>query len=112
MAADRGVPPAPPSHGGGPEPDGDDGGDGPDSAGADAGQDNAGQDNAGQDNAGQAAGQPFHEVLLASVPALLLHSSAERLLSPLRDYDARHNAELLPTLRAFLACDGSWAVCA
>ena len=57
-------------------------------------------------------GQQFHEVLLASVPAALLHACAERLLGPLRDYDTRHNAELMPTLRSFLACDGSWAVCA
>jgi len=58
------------------------------------------------------AGRQFHEVLLASVPASLLHASAERLLGPLRDYDTRHNAELLPTLRSFLGCDGSWAACA
>ena len=38
--------------------------------------------------------------------------SHERLLGPLADYDARHNAELLPTLRSFLACDGSWSACA
>ena len=35
-----------------------------------------------------------------------------RLLGPVRDYDARHNAELLPTLASFLACDGSWSACA
>jgi DNA-binding PucR family transcriptional regulator len=56
--------------------------------------------------------QQLHELLLASVPASLLRSSAERLLGPLRDYDARHNAELMPTLRSFLSCDGSWSVCA
>jgi DNA-binding PucR family transcriptional regulator len=61
---------------------------------------------------GPVTGQQFHEVLLASVPASVLHSSAERLLGPLRDYDMRHNAELMPTLRSFLACDGSWAACA
>ena len=64
------------------------------------------------DGAGHDTGQQFHELLLASVPASLLHSSAERLLGPLRDYDTRHNAELMPTLRSFLACDGSWAACA
>jgi DNA-binding PucR family transcriptional regulator len=64
------------------------------------------------DDDGRNTGQPFHEVLLASVPASLLHAAAERLLGPLRDYDTRHNAELMPTLRSFLACDGSWAVCA
>jgi DNA-binding PucR family transcriptional regulator len=54
----------------------------------------------------------LHELLLASVPVPVLRSSRERLLGPLRDYDARHHAELLPTLTAFLACDGSWAACA
>jgi DNA-binding PucR family transcriptional regulator len=53
-----------------------------------------------------------HERLLASVPASVLRSFSERLLGPLTDYDARHNAELLPTLRSFLACDGSWSACA
>ena len=53
-----------------------------------------------------------HELLLATVPALVLLSVRERLLGPLAEYDARHNAELLPTLRSFLACDGSWSVCA
>jgi hypothetical protein len=53
-----------------------------------------------------------HELLLASVPTTVLRSFRERLLGPLREYDARHNAELLPTLRSFLACDGSWSACA
>jgi hypothetical protein len=53
-----------------------------------------------------------HELLLASVPAPVLRSFTERLLGPLTEYDARHNAELLPTLRSFLACDGSWSACA
>jgi DNA-binding PucR family transcriptional regulator len=53
-----------------------------------------------------------HELLLANVPAAVLRSFRDRLLGPVADYDARHNAELLPTLRAFLACDGSWTVCA
>ena len=56
--------------------------------------------------------RPLHELLLASVPGPLLRSLTERLLGPLTDYDARHNAELLPTLRSFLACDGSWSACA
>ena len=70
---------------------------------------------------GQAAGRgpaagarpepPPHE-LLASVPAPVLHSFRDRLLGPLTDYDDRHNAELLATLRSFLACDGSWSACA
>ena len=53
-----------------------------------------------------------HELLLASVPAPVLRSFRDRLLGPLADYDARHNAELLTTLRSFLACDGSWSACA
>jgi DNA-binding PucR family transcriptional regulator len=57
-------------------------------------------------------GADSHERLLASVPTPVLRSFTERLLGPLADYDARHNAELLPTLRSFLACDGSWSACA
>jgi len=53
-----------------------------------------------------------HERLLASVPTSVLRAFRERLLGPLAEYDARHNAELLPTLRSFLACDGSWSACA
>jgi len=55
---------------------------------------------------------PLHQLLLASVPAPVLRSFGERLLGPLRDYDDRHRAELLPTLRSFLDCDGSWSACA
>jgi DNA-binding PucR family transcriptional regulator len=55
---------------------------------------------------------PLHELLLASVPVPVLRSSRERLLGPVREYDTRHNAELLSTLRSFLACDGSWSACA
>ncbi len=60
------------------------------------------------------AGGPVdtHERLLDSVPASVLRSFTDRLLGPLTEYDARHNAELLPTLRSFLACDGSWSACA
>ena len=50
--------------------------------------------------------------LLASVPAPVLRSFRDRLLGPLAEYDARRGAELLPTLRSFLACDGSWSACA
>jgi DNA-binding PucR family transcriptional regulator len=55
---------------------------------------------------------PLHDVLLATAPGPVLRSLRERLLSPVLDYDAAHNAELLSTLRAFLACDGSWSACA
>jgi hypothetical protein len=53
-----------------------------------------------------------HELLLATVPASLLRSFRERLLGPLLAYDDQHRAELLPTLREFLACSGSWNACA
>jgi DNA-binding PucR family transcriptional regulator len=53
-----------------------------------------------------------HELLLATVPSSVLRSYRERLLGPLAAYDDRHRAELLPTLRAFLACSGSWNACA
>ncbi len=60
---------------------------------------------------GEPAANAGHE-LLASVPPPVLRSFRERLLGPLAEYDARHRAELLPTLRSFLACDGSWSACA
>ncbi len=53
-----------------------------------------------------------HELLLATVPSGVLRSFRERLLGPLLAYDDRHRAELLPTLREFLACSGSWNACA
>ena len=53
-----------------------------------------------------------YERLLDSVPAAVLRSFRDRLLGPLAEYDNRHSAELLPTLRSFLACDGSWSACA
>jgi len=53
-----------------------------------------------------------HELFLASVPASVLRSFRERLLGPLLSYDERHRAELVSTLREFLACSGSWNACA
>jgi hypothetical protein len=53
-----------------------------------------------------------HELLLASVPSSVLRSFRDRLLGPLVAYDERHHAELLPTLREFLAASGSWHACA
>jgi hypothetical protein len=53
-----------------------------------------------------------HELLLASVSASVLRTFRERLLGPVVNYDEQHHAELLPTLRAFLDCDGSWNACA
>jgi hypothetical protein len=52
------------------------------------------------------------ELLLASIPASVLRSYRQRMLGPLVSYDERHRAELLPTLREFLACSGSWNACA
>lgn len=63
----------------------------------------------------QAPGPPdtvSHELLLDTVPRRVLRSFRDRLLGPLADYDERNDAELLPTLRSFLACDGSWSACA
>ena len=53
-----------------------------------------------------------HELLLASVPGSVLRSFRDRLLGPLLAYDDQHRAELLQTLREFLACSGSWNACA
>jgi hypothetical protein len=53
-----------------------------------------------------------HELLLASVPGSVLRSFRQRLLGPVVAYDEQHHAELLPTLREFLACSGSWNACA
>ena len=51
-------------------------------------------------------------LLLATVPPSVLRSFRDRLLGPLLAYDDRHRAELLPTLREFLACSGSRNACA
>jgi DNA-binding PucR family transcriptional regulator len=53
-----------------------------------------------------------HELLLASVAAPVLRSFRDRLLGPVTAYDERHHAELVPTLRVFLDCNGSWSTCA
>ncbi|MDX6743542.1 PucR family transcriptional regulator [Actinocorallia sp. A-T 12471] len=53
-----------------------------------------------------------HDLLLAGIPATARQAFADRLLEPLVDYDARNGSELLRTLEAFLACDGSWTRCA
>jgi DNA-binding PucR family transcriptional regulator len=74
----------------------------------------AGADARGGPAVGAAAGPepPLHELLLASVPTPVLRSFSDRLLGPLWDYDAVHHADLVTTLRLFLACDGSWSACA
>ncbi|MEV6021885.1 PucR family transcriptional regulator ligand-binding domain-containing protein [Streptomyces sp. NPDC052036] len=53
-----------------------------------------------------------HVLLLPFVPDDVRRAFTARLLEPLRDYDRRHRAELIPTLEAFLECDGSWTRCA
>jgi hypothetical protein len=53
-----------------------------------------------------------HILLLPFVPDDVRHAFTARLLDPLRGYDARHRAELVPTLEGFLAADGSWTRCA
>ncbi|WP_211834856.1 MULTISPECIES: PucR family transcriptional regulator ligand-binding domain-containing protein [Streptomyces violaceusniger group] len=53
-----------------------------------------------------------HVLLLPFVPDDVRRAFTARLLDPLREYDLRHRAELIPTLEAFLDCDGSWTRCA
>ncbi len=53
-----------------------------------------------------------HVLLLPFVPDDVRGAFTARLLDPLREYDRRHRAELVPTLEAFLAADGSWTRCA
>ncbi|MET7680677.1 PucR family transcriptional regulator ligand-binding domain-containing protein [Streptomyces sp. NPDC005423] len=53
-----------------------------------------------------------HVLLLPFVPDDVRRAFTARLLDPLRDYDRRHRAELIPTLEAFLESDGSWTRCA
>jgi DNA-binding PucR family transcriptional regulator len=72
----------------------------------------AGADAGGGPAAGAGPEPPMHELLLATVPTPVLRSFSDRLLGPLHEYDDRHKAELVTTLRLFLACDGSWSACA
>ncbi|MEE4542637.1 PucR family transcriptional regulator ligand-binding domain-containing protein [Streptomyces sp. V4-01] len=53
-----------------------------------------------------------HVLLLPFVPDDVRRAFTARLLDPLHAYDRRHRAELIPTLEAFLECDGSWTRCA
>ncbi|MBH1938404.1 PucR family transcriptional regulator [Streptomyces sp. AV19] len=53
-----------------------------------------------------------HVLLLPFVPDDVRRAFTARLLDPLREYDHRHRAELIPTLEAFLDSDGSWTRCA
>ncbi|MFG3258349.1 PucR family transcriptional regulator [Streptomyces sp. NPDC048172] len=53
-----------------------------------------------------------HVLLLPFVPDDVRRAFTARLLDPLREYDTKHRAELVPTLEAFLSADGSWTRCA
>ncbi|MBS2965002.1 helix-turn-helix domain-containing protein [Actinocrinis puniceicyclus] len=53
-----------------------------------------------------------HLVLLAHVPDELRRGYRDRLLGPLRAYDARHHSRLEETLDRFLGCSASWSKCA
>ncbi|UQA92408.1 PucR family transcriptional regulator [Streptomyces halobius] len=53
-----------------------------------------------------------HVLLLPFVPDDVRRAFTARLLDPLREYDRKHRAELIPTLETFLDCDGSWTRCA
>ncbi|MGY1454419.1 PucR family transcriptional regulator [Streptomyces sp. SS8] len=53
-----------------------------------------------------------HVLLLPFVPDDVRRAFTARLLDPLYEYDRRHRAELVPTLEAFLASEGSWTRCA
>ncbi|MFG3121195.1 PucR family transcriptional regulator [Streptomyces sp. NPDC048208] len=53
-----------------------------------------------------------HVLLLPFVPDDVRRAFTARLLDPLKEYDRRHRAELIPTLEAFLDSDGSWTRCA
>jgi sugar diacid utilization regulator len=47
--------------------------------------------------------------LLNSVPDAARTAFAERVLGPVLTYDSRATGDLIPTLQAFFACDGSWS---
>lgn len=49
-----------------------------------------------------------HVLLLAAVPDDVRRAYAQRVLGAVVDHDERSGADLLGTLRTFLACSGSW----
>lgn len=53
-----------------------------------------------------------HLLLLAGVPDDLRRTFRDRVLGPVAEYDRQHRSDLIPTLRAFLDCSGSWTKCA
>lgn len=50
-----------------------------------------------------------HVLLMATVPDDVRRTFANRVLGPVWDYDAKHEAGLHDTLAAFLSCSGSWS---
>ncbi|MFC7732342.1 PucR family transcriptional regulator [Actinomadura keratinilytica] len=53
-----------------------------------------------------------HAALLERLPADARREFRRRVLGELISYDRRHRGDLLATLSEFLACSGSWTVCA
>lgn len=53
-----------------------------------------------------------HLLLLAGVPDDLRRSFRDRVIGPLQAYDRQHRSDLVPTLKMFLECSGSWTRCA
>lgn len=53
-----------------------------------------------------------HLDLLAGVPEEFRRGFYDRVLGPLRDYDANHQSHLEETLEVFLDCSASWSRCA
>lgn len=49
-----------------------------------------------------------HLLLLAGIPDDLRRTFRDRVLGPVVEYDRQHRADLIPTLRTFLDCSGSW----
>jgi hypothetical protein len=59
------------------------------------------------------AGAPdSHMDLLAGVPDEFRRGFGDRILGPVRDYDANHQSHLEKTLDVFLGCSASWSRCA
>jgi hypothetical protein len=49
-----------------------------------------------------------HLLLLAGIPDDLRRTFRDRVLGPVVEYDRAHRSDLIPTLRTFLDCSGSW----
>jgi DNA-binding PucR family transcriptional regulator len=51
------------------------------------------------------------DVYPLSLNALRLACNQSTNRDPVVEYDERHQSDLVPTLRAFLDCNGSWTAC-